>query len=85
MMHAKTMTVDGIAAVIGSANMNRRSMQLDEEVVLTVLDPQVAQQLDADFGADLERSVRIEPRRWQDRPAHQKVGEKATLLVQRFM
>ncbi|MEX2290050.1 MAG: phospholipase D-like domain-containing protein [Mycobacteriales bacterium] len=85
MLHAKVTTVDGIAGVIGSANMNRRSMQHDEEVVLTVLDQDVARQLEGDFDRDLERCVRIEPRRWADRPLHQKAQEKATTLVHRFL
>ena len=85
MLHAKVMTVDGIVSVIGSANMNRRSMQLDEEVVLSVFDPQVTGQLEADFDRDLERCERIEPRRWQDRPLHQKVQEKATTVIHRYL
>ncbi len=85
MLHAKVMTVDGVASVIGSANMNRRSMSLDEEVVLSVLDPAVARRLEDDFDADLERCDRIEPRRWPDRPLHQKVQEKATTLIHRFL
>ena len=85
MLHAKVMTVDGIASVIGSANMNRRSMQLDEEVVLTVLDPRVAARLEADFAADLLRCDRIEPRRWEDRPRHQKAQETATKAIHRFL
>ena len=85
MMHAKVMTIDGVASVIGSANMNRRSMQLDEEVVLTVLDPRIAARLEADFAADLLRSIRIEPRRCQDRPRHQKAQEAATKVIHRFL
>ena len=85
MLHAKVMTVDGIASVIGSANMNRRSMQLDEEVVLTVLDPRVAARLEADFAADLLRCDQIEPRRWEDRPRHQKAQEVATKVIHRFL
>jgi cardiolipin synthase len=85
MLHAKVMTVDGIASVIGSANMNRRSMRLDEEVVLSVLDPEVTRQLDEDFERDLERCEPIEPRRWEDRPLHQKVQERATSAVHRFL
>jgi cardiolipin synthase len=85
MLHAKIMTVDGVASVIGSANMNRRSMQLDEEVVLSVLDPVVTRELEADFDRDLERCERIEPRRWADRPLHQKVQEKATTVIHRFL
>ena len=85
MLHAKVMTIDGIASVIGSANMNRRSMQLDEEVVLTVLDPAVARQLEEHFANDLERCERIEPRRWEDRPRRQRVQERATKVIHRFL
>ena len=84
MLHAKVMTVDGIGSVIGSANMNRRSMQLDEEVVLSVLDATVTARLEADFDAELPRCERIEPRRWADRPLHQKAQEKATTVLHRF-
>jgi cardiolipin synthase len=85
MLHAKVMTVDGIASVIGSANMNRRSMALDEEVVLSVLDPVVARRLEDDFDRELPRCDRIEPRRWQDRPLRQKVQERATTVIHRFL
>jgi cardiolipin synthase len=85
MLHAKVMTIDGIASVIGSANMNRRSMSLDEEVVLSVLDRDVTRRLEADFDADLARCERIEPRRWQDRPLHQRVQEKATTVIHHFL
>jgi cardiolipin synthase A/B len=85
MMHAKVTTVDGLAAVIGSANMNRRSLSHDEEVVLTVLDPAVARALEADFFADLERSELIEPVRWADRPLRQKAKEKAGAALKHWM
>jgi cardiolipin synthase len=85
MLHAKILTVDSLATVIGSANMNRRSMSHDEEVVLTILDPQVTQQLETDFAADLERCEAIEPRRWEDRPLHQQVQERATGLLRHWL
>ncbi len=85
MLHAKVLTVDGIASVIGSANMNRRSMQLDEEVVLSVLDPVVTRRLEADFDEELPRCERIAPRRWEDRPLHQKAQEKVTTVIHRFL
>jgi len=85
MLHAKVLTIDGIASVIGSANMNHRSMQLDEEVVLSVLDPVIARRLEADFDSELARCVPIEPRRWVDRPLHQKAQERATTVIHRFL
>ncbi len=81
MLHAKVLTVDGIASVVGSANMNRRSMSHDEEVVLTVLDPAVTGRLEDDFDADLERCVRLDPKRWEDRSVSQKAQERASSLL----
>jgi cardiolipin synthase len=84
MLHAKVLTVDGIASVVGSANMNRRSMSHDEEVVMSVLDAGITRRLEDDFDAELPRCVRIEPRRWEDRPLRQKVSEKATTIAHHF-
>ena len=77
MLHAKVMTVDGIVSDIGSSNLNARSMNRDEEVNLVVFDPVLAATLDGHFDEDLERSVRIEPGRWQQRPLHQRALEAA--------
>lgn len=85
MMHAKIMTVDGIAAVVGSANMNRRSLAHDEEVVLSVLDPAVARPLERDFWDDVARSELIEPVRWADRPLRQKAQEKVGAALKHWM
>ena len=41
MLHAKVMTVDGIVANVGSANLNARSTELDEEINLVVIDDDV--------------------------------------------
>jgi cardiolipin synthase A/B len=84
MLHAKVLTVDGVASVVGSANMNRRSMHHDEEVVMSVLDAGITRRLEDDFDAELPRCVRIEPRRWEDRPLRQKVSEQATKVAHHF-
>ncbi len=76
MLHAKVMTVDGLVANVGSANLNSRSTELDEEVNLVALDPDLVRTLDRQFEEDLERSVRIDPERWHDRSVGQRVLEK---------
>ena len=58
MLHAKVMTVDGHVANVGSANLNSRSMALDEEINMVVLDATSCATLDRHFDEDLERSVR---------------------------
>jgi cardiolipin synthase A/B len=85
MMHAKVMTVDGLAAVVGSANLNRRSLAHDEEVVLAVLDAGVARRLEADFRADVERSELIEPRRWRTGRSRQRVEEQVGAALKHWM
>lgn len=76
MMHAKIMTVDGQVANVGSANFNARSLNCDEEINMVIFDPSIVGTLDRHFDDDLERSVRIDPRRWQRRSLLQHVKEK---------
>ncbi|MBC9714785.1 cardiolipin synthase B [Streptomyces sp. TRM66268-LWL] len=85
MMHAKVITVDRTAALIGSTNFNRRSLDHDEEVMLAVLDEEFTARLDADFEHDLTVSTKIEPRRWYRRSPLQRIGEAAMLPIRRFL
>ncbi|MGE5226392.1 MAG: phospholipase D-like domain-containing protein [Planctomycetaceae bacterium] len=77
MLHAKVMTVDGVVANIGSANLNARSTELDEEINLVVFDPEVVGVLDRQFEEDLERSEAVTSGRWADRSAGQRLFERA--------
>jgi cardiolipin synthase A/B len=61
MLHAKVLTVDGEVGVVGSANLNHRSLQLDEEVDVVLLDPEVTAHLDGDTDDDLLRCERVTP------------------------
>jgi cardiolipin synthase A/B len=76
MLHAKIMTVDGIAATIGSANFNARSVSLDDEINLVIIEPGLVKELDEQFDADLTRSVQLDPSRWEHRPLLQRVVEE---------
>ena len=84
MMHAKVMTVDGVVANIGSANLNARSTACDEEINVVALDPELVQILDEQFDEDLERSIRIEPGRWKQRSLPQRVAEQAVTPIRRW-
>ena len=85
MMHAKVMTVDGQAAVVGSSNFNRRSLDHDEEVVLISLDRELCATLDAHLDDDFSRSEEIDLSRWRGRSARQRVMEKAVSPIRRWM
>ncbi|MFF9061001.1 phosphatidylserine/phosphatidylglycerophosphate/cardiolipin synthase family protein [Streptomyces sp. NPDC101213] len=85
MMHAKIITVDSVASLIGSTNFNRRSMDHDEEVMLAVLDEEFTAALDRDYDADLRDSVEVDLRRWRRRAVLQRVKESAVLPIRRFL
>ncbi|MET9803028.1 phospholipase D-like domain-containing protein [Streptomyces sp. NPDC006368] len=85
MMHAKIITVDEVASLIGSTNFNRRSMDHDEEVMLAVLDEAFTATLDQHFDEDLTRSEPVTLTRWRNRPALQRALEAATSPIRRFL
>jgi cardiolipin synthase A/B len=85
MMHAKVMTIDGIASVVGSSNFNRRSLDHDEEVVLIALDSDLVATLDRHFDEDLSRSEQIDLSRWRDRSRQQRALEVATKPLRRWL
>jgi cardiolipin synthase len=78
MLHAKIITVDGCVASVGSANFNARSTELDEEINLAIIDEHIVAELDRQFDQDLERSEAIDPARWEDRSAGQRLLEQVT-------
>lgn len=56
LIHAKIITVDGRMAMIGSANMDRRSFELNYEMNLLVYGGEVTQALDERQQSYLERA-----------------------------
>jgi len=67
MMHAKTCVVDGAWSVIGSANLDERSMEINEENVLGVADRGFAQSIEQGLTADFARSREIHLEDWRKR------------------
>ncbi len=67
MMHVKTMVVDGIVTVAGSANFDNRSFELNDEITFAVADKRLADDLTRDFEHDLNRSKAITLERWKNR------------------
>ena len=84
MLHAKIMCIDGLAALVGSSNFNRRSLDHDEEVLLVALDTEITSVLERHFDEDLERSEQIDLTRWRNRGPVQKALELATTPLRRF-
>ena len=73
LLHAKTMTVDGELALLGSANIDRRSLELNFENNVLVADPAVAQAVRARQQAYLSVSPAVRPEVVRAWPFHQRL------------
>jgi len=80
LIHAKTMVCDAKIAMVGTANMDSRSFDLNFEVNAIVYDKQVANGLAAIFYDDLKDSVKLNDKEWTKRSVLQKFMEKAVRL-----
>ena len=76
MMHVKTMTVDGSWSIVGTANLDNRSLELNDELVVGVQDPALASTLREAFDADLGRSNRLDLQQWRNRPLWRRGQER---------
>jgi cardiolipin synthase len=82
LLHAKTMTVDGIWATIGSTNLDTRSFALNDEVNAVVYHNEVVGQLEKVFADDLTYSRKIDLERWRSRDVSDRLLEILSLPVQ---
>ena len=76
MMHVKALVVDGAWSVLGSANFDNRSLELNDEITVAIADKDVATRLTGDFEADLRRSRALRLDAWRARPTSDKAREK---------
>lgn len=67
LLHQKVMIVDDIWSHVGSTNFDARSLELNEEVSIGVIDARIAAELKAAFQADLEHSRELTLRGWSRR------------------
>jgi len=81
MMHAKTMVVDGRWSMIGSANFDNRSMELNDELMLVVDETDLAEQITRTFEADLQHSSRLTADDLRRLPIWERLYVRAALLL----
>lgn len=85
MMHAKAVVVDGIWSVVGSANMDERSMELNEENVLGICDPELAHQLERGLLEDFKKSKEIDLETWCQRSIFTRLLERCSrALIEQY-
>jgi cardiolipin synthase len=85
MMHAKTVVVDGAWSIVGSANLDERSMELNEENVLGIADRDFAQAIERGVTADFARSREILLEEWRKRSIFQRGMERFwKILIEQY-
>jgi cardiolipin synthase len=84
-LHAKTFVVDGMWASIGTMNFDNRSLALNDEVTLSVLDREFGRRMDDIFMEDLRYSVEIVEEKFRARPRSQRVTEWGASLLTRVL
>jgi cardiolipin synthase len=80
-VHAKTLVSDGQLSIIGTANMDHRSFELNFEVNSMIYDEAISQQLRNAFYNDLKYAERIDPERWNNRKIYRQLPERIARLV----
>jgi cardiolipin synthase len=81
LLHQKVVIVDGEWSHVGSTNFDSRSLALNEEVGVGVLDVQVAVELKEAFARDLESCHELELETWRRRPARKRLFDRFAYLL----
>lgn len=67
LLHAKTLTIDGCWALVGSPNFDARSLLLNFEVGVVMYDSKTSHHLEEDFEEDLNDARKLELEDWLKR------------------
>lgn len=84
-VHAKTMVIDDNLAIVGSANMDYRSFDLNFEVNAMVYSQSIAKQLTEVFYNDIKDADLIDAEVWLNRPTYVLLWERAVRLLSPFL
>lgn len=84
-LHAKTLVVDGEWSTIGSMNFDNRSMALNDEATLMVLDRRVGQQMNEMFVQDLQHAEEITAAAFGRRSWLQRLAEQGARMITRLL
>lgn len=79
--HQKVMVVDGIWSHVGSTNLDDRSLDINDEASVGLIDKGVAGELREAFERDLESSLRVTPEEWRKRSAWHRLVDRSSYLI----
>jgi cardiolipin synthase len=85
MLHAKTVVADGDWALVGTANLDYRSVFLNYELIVASRDPSLCRALGEQFEVDLAAAAEVEPARWHRRRWVLRAAEGLAWTLRRWL
>jgi cardiolipin synthase len=76
-LHAKTMVIDDAITIIGSTNLDYRSIEYNLELSATIRSGEFGKQMRTLFENDMGYAKRIDPNVWRRRPYWDRLGQWA--------
>ncbi len=80
-VHAKTLVTDSSISIVGTANMDYRSFELNFEVNCLIYDPGFSQSLRNIFYNDIKDATQLNKDQWNARPLLKQLFEKVARLL----
>jgi cardiolipin synthase len=74
-LHAKTIVVDGTVSIIGSTNLDYRSIEYNCELSAVIRSPEFGAQIELLFENDVRFAKKIDPEIWHHRPHWDRFGQ----------
>jgi cardiolipin synthase len=84
-LHGKTATIDGVWSIVGSSNLDARSVIWNKELSAIVLGADFARQMEDQFRKDLKAGVTIDLEHWANRPFVERTGEWGARLFENML
>ena len=84
-LHAKTFVADGIWVSIGTMNFDNRSLALNDESTLMVLDSVAGKEMEKIFFDDVSHSVEVDLPTFRKRPFTDRIAEWGANLITRLL
>lgn len=80
-IHAKTMVIDQQISIVGTANLDYRSFDMNFEINAVIYDKETARTLRDSFLEDLENAEKIDPEQFHSRPIYKQIPERIARLL----
>jgi cardiolipin synthase len=84
-LHAKTFVCDGVWVSVGTMNFDNRSLALNDESTLMILDSDTGKHMEQIFFDDLSHSKEIDLKTFRKRPFYEHIAEHGASLLTRLL